>query len=127
MVAQVVLTVVGIWLMFAPSVLGYASPAADSDRIAGPLLAAFAFLAIFQITRGLRWVNLPIGAWLVVAPLLLDFPTDAAVNSVACGVATLVLAPMGRVDQSRYGGGWVTLWRTDRLPGRPDVRSSPQR
>ena len=127
MLAQVALTAVGLWLMFAPSVLDYASPAADSDRISGPLLAAVAFLAIFQITRGLRWANLPIGLWLVAAPLLLGFPTDASVNSVVCGVATLALAPLGRLEQSRYGGGWVTLWRTDRLPSSPDAQNSPPR
>ena len=127
MFAQIVLTVVGLWLMFAPSVLGYQGTAADSDRFAGPLLAAFAFLAIFRITRGLRWVNLPIGAWLIVGPLLLGFPTDATVNSIVCGVLVVVLAPIGRVDQSRYGGGWITLWRTDRLPATPDGRGPEPR
>ena len=127
MFAQIVLTVVGLWLMFAPSVLGYQGTAADSDRFAGPLLAAFAFLAIFRITRGVRWVNLPIGAWLVVAPLLLRFPTDATVNSLVCGVLVLALAAVGGVDQSRYGGGWITLWRPDRLPAASDGRGPEPR
>lgn len=82
----------------------------------GPLMAAAAFLAIFAITRGLRWFNLLVGAWLVTVPWLLDFPTDATVSSVVCGVAALVLAPVGSVDQSRYGGGWRALWETNRLP-----------
>ena len=115
MVAQIVVTAVGLWLMFAPSVLGYGAPAADSDRFAGPLVATFAFLAVFRITRGLRWANLPVGLWLVVAPLVLTFPTDGAVNSVVCGVLTLTLSPVGRIEQHRYGGGWVTLWHPDRL------------
>ncbi|MDQ4093093.1 MAG: SPW repeat protein [Actinomycetota bacterium] len=116
MLAQLALVVAGLWLEFAPSVLDYGEPAATSDRVAGPLMAAAAFLAIFAITRGLRWFNLPVGAWLVTAPWLLDFPTDATVSSVVCGVAALVLAPVGSLDQSRYGGAWRALWEIDRLP-----------
>ncbi|SFQ71377.1 SPW repeat-containing protein [Amycolatopsis arida] len=117
------LAAAGVWLMAAPAVLGYGDPAATSDRIAGPALAAIGFLAGFQITRGLRWLNLGTGAWLVVAPWLLGFPAAATVNSVVIGVAALVLAPWGKPDQRRYGGGWVALWRpgatsADDLPAR---------
>jgi hypothetical protein len=121
MPAQMTLTVVGLWLMAAPAVLGYGGAAATSDRVAGPVMAAIAFLAVFRITRGLRWLNLPVGAWLVAAPWLLGFPTDATVSSMVCGVMALVLAPIGSPDQSRYGGGWIALLRTDRLtfPRRP--------
>lgn len=115
MFAQIPLIFAGLWLMLAPAVLGYGDPAATSDRIAGPILAAVAFLATFAITRGLRWLNLPVGVWLVVAPWLLDFSGAAIVSSVVCGLAALVLAPLGSPDQGRYGGGWVALRRTERL------------
>ena len=115
MPAQVTLAVAGLWLIFAPSVLGYDGAAATSDRIAGPVMAATAFLAVFAITRGLRWFNLPVGAWLVAAPWLLDFPVEATVSSLVCGVAALALAPIGAPDQSRYGGGWIVLRHSDRL------------
>ena len=114
--AQMVLVIVGLWLMAAPAVLDYGGAAATSDRIAGPLLAAMSFLAVFQITRGMRWANLPIGAWLVAAPWILDFRGDATVSSMLAGVAALVLAPTGSPDQSRYGGGWIALRDTRRLP-----------
>lgn len=120
MPAQMALVVAGLWLMLAPSVLGYDGAAATSDRVAGPAMAATAFLAIFAITRGLRWFNLAVGAWLVAAPWLLDFPVDATVSSMVCGVAALVLAPRGAPDQSMYGGGWVALRHTDRLAGHQD-------
>lgn len=117
MPAQMTLVVTGLWLMLAPSVLDYGGAAATSDRIAGPVMAATAFLAVFAITRGLRWFNLLVGAWLVAAPWLLNFPVDATVSSMVCGVAALVLAPLGAPDQSRYGGGWIALRRTERLDG----------
>lgn len=114
--AQVVLVVTGVWLMCASAVLGYGGAAATSDRIAGPALAAIAFLAAFAITRGLRWCNLVAGVWLVAAPWLLNFPVDASVSSLVCGVGALVLAPIGSPEPERFGGGWIALRRTDRLP-----------
>jgi hypothetical protein len=121
MFAQIMLAATGVWLMAAPAVLGYGEPAATSDRIAGPVMAAVAFLAVFSITRGLRWGNLAVGAWLVLAPWLLDFPTDALANSCVCGIAALVLAPVGHLDQEQYGGGWLALVRGDLGdPGRVD-------
>jgi hypothetical protein len=111
MFAQILLAATGVWLMAAPAVLGYEEPAATSDRIAGPVMAAVAFLAVFSITRGVRWVNLAVGTWLVLAPWLLDFPIDALANSCLCGIAALVLAPVGHVDQEQYAGGWLALVR----------------
>ncbi len=125
MLAQIILVLVGLWLMAAPDVLGYDGAAATSDRIAGPVLAAVSFLAAFQITRGLRWANLPIGAWLVAAPWVLGFPADATVSSMLSGAAALILAPIGSPDQSVYGGGWIALRDTSRLP-RSRHRESPR-
>jgi hypothetical protein len=43
---------VGIWLMAAPAVLGYAGTPATSDRIAGPVVAAIGIVAASTVTRG---------------------------------------------------------------------------
>lgn len=127
--AFVLLTAVGLWLMAAPAVLGYGGAPENSDRIAGPLLAAFSFLAIFQISRGVRWLNLPIGAWLVAAPFVLGAPADAFASSLVSGLLVLTLSPFGRPDQSRYGGGWRALRHTSELAGvsRDEVRMQQRR
>lgn len=116
MLAQIALVLVGLWLMVAPQMLGYGGAAANSDRIAGPLITAFAFLAIFSITRGMRWLNLPLALWLLLGPLVFSFPLQAALSSMVAGILTLVLAGIGRPDQSQYGGGWIVLFQTSRLP-----------
>lgn len=63
--------------------------------------------------------------WVVdaTAPWLLGFPLDATISSLVCGVVALVLAPVGSVDQSQYGSGWLALFRTKRLvwPGDSDA------
>jgi hypothetical protein len=118
MVARLLAVVAGIWLMISPAALHYVDAAVEaSDRIAGPVAAAFSFVAIWGIARALRWATLPIGLYCVVAPWLLGFPTAAAISNVAAGsvlVATTFFR--GEVDQ-RYGGGWMSL--RDACPGAP--------
>jgi hypothetical protein len=107
---------VGVWLMAAPSVLGYGAIAATNDRIAGPTVAAIAIVAMSQVTRAFRWLNLLIGVWLLVAPWILDYPSSALASSTVSGMALAGLACLrGRVDR-RYGGGWRSLVRPWRSP-----------
>jgi hypothetical protein len=104
----------GLWLMAAPAVLGYGDPAADADRVAGPIAASLAFVALWDVVRGLHRLNGLVGAWLLVAPWLLGYAVAAPTyNSLGVGLLLLAsaLAPGGQT--SRYGGGWSSL-----LPGR---------
>ncbi|MGH2588398.1 MAG: SPW repeat domain-containing protein [Dehalococcoidia bacterium] len=106
----------GIWLMAAPAVLGYGGFAADNGHVIGPLAASFATVAIWQVTRPVRWANLPLGAWLILAPWLFNYERDALINSLVVGLLLMLLASMrSNVDPKRLGGGWSVLWaRGDR-------------
>ena len=110
MAARLVAVVVGVWLMASPAIFGYVDTTAEaSDRIAGPVAAAFSFVAIWGVARALRWTTLPIGLYCALAPWLLEFPDDAAMSNLAVGIVLVVTAFIrGRVDE-RYGGGWVSL------------------
>ena len=113
--ARIVNFLLGLWLMAAPALLGYiGTPAEVNDRIVGPLVASIAFVAIWEITRGLRWLNVGLGLWLVVAPFLLgawvqNWSFPATINSVLVGlfVAALSLVPGKRTHG--YAGGWRSL------------------
>lgn len=112
MIARLVAVAAGVWLMFAPAVLGYGDPAAANDRIFGPLGASFAFVAIWAVTRPLRWATLPIGLWLVAAPFLLGYDDTAAViSSVTAGVLMAGTTPFGGEVRVEQGGGWSALAR----------------
>ena len=73
--------------MASPAVLDYADPARANDRIIGPIVASMATIAIWEVTRPLRWVNVVLGAWLLIAPWLLGHLPDARWNSLAAGSA----------------------------------------
>lgn len=116
MVARLVAVATGIWLMISPAALHYVDTAAErSDRIAGPLVAAVSFVAIWGIARALRWTTLPIGVYCLVAPLLLGFPTDAVISNAAAGIVFIVTAFVRGHVGERYGGGWMSL--RDAYPG----------
>ncbi len=116
MIARLAAVAAGVWLMFAPAVFGYGGVAENNDRIFGPIGAAIAFVAIWEVVRALRWGTLPVGIWLVAAPLVLRYDETAAI--VSSVVAGLVIAGStffgARVDSS-FGGGWRSIapsqWR----------------
>ena len=111
--AQVVSALLGVWLMAAPTVLGYGELAAASHRIVGPVAAAFAIVAIWGHMRPLRWMNLLLGAVLVALPVFFDAGVPAMANSVVVGLALFALGFVrGRVEGT-YGGGWSSLWTGD--------------
>lgn len=130
-VRQLPAAALGIWLMAAPSVLGYRGAGADNDRIVGPVVASIALVAMAEAVRGLRLVNLATGAWLVVAAFVLPYPSDGTLNAVAVGAAVAVAALPGGWTHQRYGGGWRSLRdprtsarrrRADRAVTPPDGR-----
>lgn len=103
--------VLGLWLMAAPSVLGLPGVEADLLHVLGPLAAAIGFIAASEVTRGMRWLNLPTAAALVVAPLLLGFSPAGLLASVPTGVALMAIASCGGRISASFGGGWRSLVR----------------
>lgn len=108
--ARIGTVAVGIWLEVAPAVLSYGTPAADVDRLLGPVAAGLAFVAIWPVVHMLRWATVPVGALLVAAPLL-GYPAEAAVSSIASGIAIVALAFVGGVPEDSFGGGWRVVWK----------------
>jgi hypothetical protein len=107
--ARVVSFVLGIWLMAAPTVVGYADPARTNDRIVGPIAAGFAFVAIWQLMRPLRRVELIAGVWLLAAPWILGYEVAPTINSLVVGLLLAVLAFLGAKTDKHFGGGWASL------------------
>lgn len=109
--AQLAAAAFGIWLMAAPAVLGYAGVARSVDRIAGPVIAALALIAVSECTRGLRWANVAVASTLILSALWFDYPPVAALNSVATAVGVIVLSSLRSRVRSSFGGGWSVLLR----------------
>lgn len=95
---------VGLVLMAAPAVFGNVGRAADSDNIAGALVVTVAMIALADVGRTVRLVNVAFGAWVVAAPWLLSGATTAgAWVDVAAGMALIGLSLRRGPIGERYG------------------------
>ena len=109
--AQVVSLVVGVWLIAAPQLLNYHGPIRTNNHIVGPLVAAFACIAIWEATRPVRWANFVLGIWLALAPWVLQFEWEDTAHSFAAGLAIACLSLVRGQLRHQVGGGWPALWQ----------------
>jgi ABC-type polysaccharide/polyol phosphate export permease len=95
---------VGVWLMFTPSALGSVDSAAHSDHLVGALIVTTAVIALADVGRALRFVNVLLGAWVIAAPWLLGGATSGSrwSGAIAGTLVILLSLPRGPVGE-RYG------------------------
>lgn len=101
----VVSAVLGGWLLLAPAVFGTeGTPLADSDRLVGSLVITWAMIALADVARPVRFLNVPLGVWLVISPFILPGAGGAALwNAVLAGVLLTALSfPRGTIGE-QYG------------------------
>jgi hypothetical protein len=118
------MTILGIWLMIAPSALGYEKNIADNAHIVGPLIATFSMIAIWECTRNVRLFNFPVAVWMLAAPLFITYGNDTALlHDYAVAISIMLLLLVKPVRKYRFGGGWPSIWRDktphSRLAGNP--------
>jgi len=111
--AQLVVVALGVWLTAAPGTLGYAGPARMNDHIFGPFAATVGLIAAFQVTRSVRWLNLPFGVWLVLAPWLFGYERAELLNNTLVGLALAAIACVRGTVEESFGGGWRAIWTPD--------------
>ncbi len=105
--------IIGVWLFFSVWLLGFSGIAFAmwNALVFGVLIAAAALLAITRFQWWEEWVDMAIGAWLIVSPWVLGFaslgggdPIGATVatwNFVGVGAATFLLSAWSLYD---HGG-----------------------
>ena len=76
----------------------------DSDQLVGALMLTVAVIALAEVGRAVRFVNVPFGAWVVASPWLLRGTTTTATwNDMIAGTLMILLSfPRGPVVE-RYG------------------------
>jgi hypothetical protein len=95
-------TAVGVWLMFSRLALGNEGTAANADHLLGALVVTISVIALSEVARAVRLLNLPLGIALVFSPILFDAPQAAAASSVACGLLIILLSVRRGPIHQRY-------------------------
>ena len=96
----------GAFLMFSRLVLGNVPPLADSDHLVGALVITVSVIAMGEVARPLRFLNVAFGAWLIVAPWLMDGGASTVGNIVGTILGALLIAlslPRGHRSDEHYG------------------------
>ena len=95
----------GLALMFTRLIFDTQQPMADSDHLIGALIITVAVMAMAEVGRALRFINVGFGLWLIAAPWLLDgASTLASWVGVVIGVAVIGLSlPRGTRSREHYG------------------------
>jgi nucleoside-diphosphate-sugar epimerase/uncharacterized membrane protein len=101
----VVSAALGLWLMLSRLALGTEPPLADTDHLIGALVITVSVIAMAEVVRPLRFLNLALGAWLILSPWMTDGGSLAGmVSDQIVGVAILALSlPRGRRSREHYG------------------------
>lgn len=101
---------IGLWLMFAPAVLGSEGNAAASDNLVGALIVTVAVISTAEVIRAFRFVNVLFGVWLLVAPWALDGASAGGLwSDVIAGAAIVILTVPRGIVRERYGAwqSWI--------------------
>ena len=96
----------GVWLMLAPSVLGISGAAAHSDHLVGALIVTTAVIALADVGRAMRFLNIALGAWVIAAPWILAGATPASRWSDAIAGALVIVLSLARGPVVERYGGW---------------------
>ena len=78
----------------------------NSDHMMGLLVVTFSIIAFAEVARSVRFLNVPVGLWLIIAPWLVNGSASplASWSSVIVGLLIIGLAmPRGSIKNS-YGG-----------------------
>jgi len=116
LVAQLIVALTGIYLMAAPGIWGYTGAPEKVDRFIGPLVASFGTMALWEVLRNVRWLNLLLGvalAALALSPWPWPHPREAMISDITAAAVIVGLTLLPYPTVRRYGGGWMML-----LPGR---------
>ncbi|MDQ3265335.1 MAG: vitamin K epoxide reductase family protein [Myxococcota bacterium] len=97
-------TVIGFAVVFVPAATGMGKPAADVVRVGGLLAVTFAVIAMGEVFRLVRWMNVLVGLGMALVPWLLDGGTLVGRGlATLAGVAIAALAVPRGPKKERYG------------------------
>lgn len=97
-------TTIGLWWMFFPSNFDVTGSAANNFTTLGALVITFSIMAMAEVGRAIRFINILFSLWLIAAMFLVnDVPSNAFWNAIITGVVLTALSlPKGKIRE-KYG------------------------
>jgi uncharacterized membrane protein len=100
----VLATAIGIGFMFSPAALSIQGSLANSLTTIGALVVTFSVMAMADVGRVVRFINIPFGLWLIVAAIITKNISTSIVWTVIIAAVILILVslPKGKISE-KYG------------------------
>lgn len=108
--AQMINALIGLAIMVSPDVLQFMQTETNNNYILGPLIITFAVISFWECNRNARLFNIVTGAWLIIAPFIFGFRSDALWLDVIGGVLLILLSLVKGKMTQKFGGGWRSLF-----------------
>jgi hypothetical protein len=101
----VICALCGVWLLYSTSFFMATKENSLLNNIAGPLTIVFSLLALAEVTRSLRFVNILLGTILLLSPWLvqLDLHTSFAKSNLLFGALIILFTFRKGKVRERYG------------------------
>ncbi len=105
----VISVILGIWLMGAPGVFQTSGAVANSDQVLGALVVTVAVIALAEVARAARFINIVLALFVIVLPWLIGGGTLASgLNDLIVGTLIIGLSiPPGKIKNTY--GNWNSL------------------
>jgi hypothetical protein len=95
---------IALSLLFTRVTVNAGDALADAHHVLGSLVLTVISIASAEVARPVRYLNVPLGIAVMIAPWIYDAPIMATVYSAAAGAALIALSfRRGRIAE-RYGG-----------------------
>lgn len=98
----------GLWLMAAPAVFLTQGGVAHSDHILGALVVTVAIVALAEVARAARFINVALALLIIVLPWLLGGTLASGINDLVTGLLLILLSILPGKIRNTYGG-WNPL------------------
>lgn len=94
---------IGLWLMFTRLTLAAEGGMANADHLIGSLVLTITITAFAEVARALRFLNIFLGAALLITPFVFGASPLAIAASVLCGLALMALSFRRGPVESNWG------------------------
>lgn len=84
--------VIGAWLMLTRLTLGADGGMANADHLIGALVVTVSVIACAEVARTTRFLNVVLGASLLITPFIYEASAAHLFASIVCGLALIALA-----------------------------------
>jgi hypothetical protein len=94
---------IGVFLLFTRIALGADGSLANAHHVIGSLALTVVSVAAAEVARPVRYLNIPLGVALIIAPFVFGASTGTSIVSMVLGAALIVLSIRRGCIRERYG------------------------